>query len=57
MILLLMLPPQPILPSRVTLGTGDEYEYKATKRGLVRRSESELFKWLSVRYDEKRREY
>ena len=39
------------------LGTSDECEYKATKRGLVRRSESELIKWLSVRYDEKRREY
>ena len=44
-------------PPRVTLGTSDECEYKATKRGPVRRSESELIKWLSVLYDEKLREY
>ena len=44
-------------PPRVTLGTSEECEYKATKRGLVRRSESELIKWLLVLYDKKRREY
>ena len=44
-------------PPRVMLGTSEECEYKATKRGLVRRSESELIKWLSVLYDKKRREY
>ena len=44
-------------PPRVMLGTSDECEYKATKRGPVRRSESELIKWLSVLYDKKRREY
>ena len=38
-------------PPRVTLGTGDECEYKATKRGPVRRSESEKIKWLLVLYD------
>jgi hypothetical protein len=41
-------------PPRVMLGTSEECEYKATKRGLVRRSESELIKWLSVLYDKKR---
>ena len=44
-------------PPRVMLGTSEECEYKATKRGPVRRSESELIKWLSVLYDKKRREY
>jgi hypothetical protein len=44
-------------PPRVMLGTSDECEYKATKRGPVRRSESELIKWLSVLYDKKRSEY
>ena len=44
-------------PPRVTLGTVDECEYKATKRGLVHLSESEMIKRLSVLYDEKRREF
>ena len=44
-------------PPRVMLGTSDECEYKATKRGPVRRSESEKIKWLLVLYDKKRREY
>ncbi len=47
----------PLILPRVMLGTSEECEYKATKRGLVRRSESELIKWLSVLYDKKRREY
>jgi integrase len=44
-------------PPRVTLGTSEECKYKATKRGPVRRSESELVKWLTVLYDKKRHEY
>ena len=44
-------------PPRVMLGTSEECEYKTTKRGRVRRSETERIKWLSLLYDEKRRDY